>query len=707
MPYSVNYSDNQNKTPITVFDNTVNEDTSLKFPGRNIPGYGQIIAENFLSLVENFASPNEPTNPTEGQIWYNSDPSVSSLLIWDGVSWKAASGVQKSPVRPSIDQSKVGELWVDTVNQQLYVFSGIDWILIGPNFSTGLRSGLVIEQIIDSNDANRVVLTVYVEDRPVVIISKDSFTPKVIIPQFPIIRAGINIADPNPNVIGETSIYQGGLLPKLYGSAIAADGLNVGDQTIPSTTFLRSDKDNVVNAKFNVRNNSGLTIGGDGLLNISTSPTSSKFYNNLDGSAIEFQLPSLGIPSTVLKIQEGKIGINNQTPVEALDISGNIRASGSLVISDTTSTTNLNTGSVRISGGVSIAKNLLVNEQLRVNSSSQMQTITPAETDSYDLGSTLRRWNTIRAKTLIVESIEGILNGSITGNAGTASALQQTTTFNWNSLGDVTANSIEFNGSVGGTTKTFTATISPSFISTKQDVITLNSPQRNYSLKNDVVLLFRPSVSGLLQANRDTFIGDLGIPIGAILPFAGITVPFGFLLCDGSEIIISKYIELFQAIGTTYNGTAPLLGQDTFRLPDLRGRFPLGKDNMDNGEQVQTPTGAIIDGGGGNADRVLGVEADTLGASGGASLYSLSTSNLPQHEHNLQGSTGQKYYAVNPSSAVPLDTGAFLGVGGTTANRVQYLPTSGGITGLTGQPYSVINPFLTISYIIRSGPPVF
>ena len=128
---------------------------------------------------------------------------------------------------------------------------------------------------------------------------------------------------------------------------------------------------------------------------------------------------------------------------------------------------------------------------------------------------------------------------------------------------------------------------------------------------------------------------------------------------------------------------------------------------MDNGEQVQTSTGAVIDGGGGNADRVPGVEADTLGASGGDSLYSLSTSNLPQHEHNLRGSTGQQYYAANPSTAVPVDTGSFLGIGGTTANRVQFLPTTGGITGLTGQPYSVMNPFLTMNYIIRSGPPAF
>ena len=50
MPYIVNFTDNENKSPITVFDNTSSTDTSLTFPGRNVTGYGQIIAENFLVL---------------------------------------------------------------------------------------------------------------------------------------------------------------------------------------------------------------------------------------------------------------------------------------------------------------------------------------------------------------------------------------------------------------------------------------------------------------------------------------------------------------------------------------------------------------------------------------------------------------------------------------------------------------------------------
>lgn len=707
MPYNVNYTDSQNKTAITVFDNTSNTDTSLVFPGRNVTGYGQTIAENFLKLLENFASPTEPVNPTEGQIWYNSDPQIGQLLIWDGVDWKSASGIQKSPVQPGVDQTKVGELWVDTVNQQLYVFSGTDWILVGPNFSTGLRSGLIVEQVEDSTDVNRVILSVYVEDRPIIIISKDSFTPKKIIPQFPSIRAGVNIAAPNPNISAETEIYQGDFLPKLSGVATSADALDVGGVTVAAGRFLRTDIVNNLEAALNIKSDAGLFLGVDSTFNISTSGTSAKFYNNSVGSAIDFQINDSGIPSTVLRIIDGKVGIKTISPTTDFEVNGDTKIDGELIVLDSTPTSNLGNGSVRIAGGVAVAKNVLINDTLQVNSTSFTGDITPQETDRYELGSAIKRWNSIRTKTLYADTIEGVLSGSISGNAGTATSLQQQTTFAM--TGDITAPNFQFNGITGGLIKTYNTSISPAFITTKPRVEELTSPNKSYSESTDIFLVYRPSISGLLQISRDTLVGDLGLPLGAIIPFAGLNVPPGFLLCDGAEVLIAKYESLYNIIGSTYNGAAPLQGavNTTFRLPDLRGRFPLGRDNMDNGEQVLNSLGVPIDGGGGNVDRVEGVDADTLGGDGGSDEYILTTSNLPNHQHNLQGSSGTQYYAARVATGVPPDAGSFLGPGGNTPNQVQYLPSSGGITGLTNEPYPVMNPYLTINYIIRSGRSVF
>lgn len=706
MPYTVNYTDSSQKTPITVFDNTSNTDTSLTFPGRNVTGYGQAIAENFLALLENFASTSAPVNPVEGQVWFNSNPAVASLLIWDGSSWKSASGVQKSPVQPGIDQSKIGELWVDTVNQQLNVFSGSDWVLVGPSFSSGLRSGLRVAELVDSNDISRVVLIVDVEDNPIIIISKDSFTPKEVIPQFSVIRAGINVVSPDSNVLSETAIYAGGFLPKLHGSATSADGLHIAGNTIDASKFLRSDIVNVVDNGINIKSDTGITIGLDSTFSITSSANSVNLYNNFAGSSIDLQSNVSGRPATILRVVNGNVGINTLSPTENFVVTGTSQFNGKLFVSDTTLASDAGTGSTVIAGGMFVAKNAIVNNQLTVNSKSFLQHIVPQSSNTYDLGTPTQRWNSIVTKTVIAETIQGALEGSINGNALTATSLQQQTTFSIS--GDITAPSFQFNGIVGGLAKTFVTSISPGLITSKEDVTTLSIPQKSYSLPDDYVLIYRPTVSGLLKATRDTFVGDLGVPIGTILPFAGNTVPFGYILCDGSEVLIAKYTKLYQVIGSVYNGTSALVGTGTFRLPDLRGRFPLGLDNMDNGIQVSDGS-ATYDAGGGPAGRVPGIDASTLGGTGGNSEFTLSISSLPNHEHSMKGSTGQQYYASRLDTGVPIDTGASLGAGGTTTNQVQYLPTSGGIktTGETNRPYPVMNPHLALNYIIRCGAPVF
>ncbi len=703
MPYTVNFTDRDNKTPITVFDNTSSTDTSLTFPGRNVTGYGQIIAENFLALLENFASADEPVNPIEGQLWYDSTNNV--LMIWDNTSWKAASGIQKGPAEPSVAQSKVGELWVDTTNQQLRIFTGTRWILVGPSESSvdGLRYGPVVEKISDSDNIDRFILTFYIADIPVIVFSKDSFTPKVIISGFDQIRAGINIADPSTE--SEIAQFVGGYLPKLFGTAKNADALNVAGVEIDAGKFLRSDIVNTTDFGINIRSNSGVTVGIDGTFNIGTTSTAAKIYNSAAGSSLDLQTNRNGIPSTILRIVDNRVGINKAVPDEALDVDGNISLTGSLIVTNPTSSTNLNNGAVRVAGGVSITKNLLVGDTLSVTGTSQFANVQPSSTDTYDNGSSTRRWNTVRAKTIIADTIQGILEGNISGNANTATNLKNVTTFQLS--GDVVSPAIQFDGQVGSYTKVFATTLTSNIISGKSE------PFPAVSKKTDYVLTYRASESsgtssGLLKQTRDTFVGDLGVPIGTILPYAGANAPYGYLLCDGSEVERSKYSDLFDVIGTTYNGSTALVGVGTYRLPDLRGRFALGKDNMDNAGTVPLVSGGYVDAGGGTASRVPDVLAQTLGGGAGQSSVTLALSNLPEHSHTLS-STRQDYAAVAVTTAI--DPEATTGLGPTAPGQAQYLKDSGGIkkpTGtVLGTPIGIMNPYLAVNYIIRSGPPAF
>ena len=704
MPYIVRFTDNDNKTPITVFDNTSSTDTSLTFPGRNVTGYGQIVAENFLALLENFASPNQPVNPVEGQLWYDSTNGI--LMLWDNTNWKAASNIQKSATEPSVETSKVGELWVDTTNQQLRIFTGTRWILVGPSESSidGLRYGPAVETIADTDNISRSILLFYIADVPVIIFSKDSFTPKTSIVGFTSIKSGININVPSTS--DDINQFIGGYLPKVYGASTTADALNVSGIEVAAGKFLRSDTVNTTEYGLNVRSNSGITLGIDGTFNISTSTNSAKIYNSSIGSSIDIQTNRNGIPSTILRIIDNKVGINKASPDQPLDVDGNIQTSGSLIVTSTTESTNLSTGSIRTLGGAAIGKNLLVGTNLSVSGITTVTEVLPSTTDTYDSGTTSKRWKTVRAKTVIADEIQGILNGNINGDSNRALSLKNVTTFQL--AGDVISPAIQFDGQVGSYTKIFNTSLTSNIIKSK------NEPIPNRSKKNDYVLVYRSSEEsgtslGLLKETRDTFVGDLGIPIGAILPYAGTSAPYGFLLCDGSEIERTKYPDLYDVIGTIYNGTSPLAGVGTYRLPDLRGRFGLGKDNMDNGISVPNNVGGYVDAGGGTASRVPDTKAQILGADAGQSSVTLTLGNLPDHEHDLQNSGTQYYIARNDTAVNPPAT---TGLGPTAPGQTQYLSTSGYIkkpdpSYTLSTPVGVMNPYLTLNYIIRSGPPLF
>ena len=717
MPYNVKFTD-QDKTDLTVFDLVGNTDTSLVFPGRNSTNYGQVIAENFLHLLENFASSTAPTSPIEGQLWY--DSAAGSLKINDGTGlngWKAASGILKGPTEPSTESSQEGELWIDTANQQLRIFNGTRWILVGPtqSYINGLKYGPSVENIVDTDDILRSVVIFYVEDTPVSIVSKDSFRPKLSIPGYTSIRAGINISSP----LAGTALaneFEGGFLPKLNGVAVTADSLKIPNvlEPVPAARFLRSDTPNSTDFAFNIKSNNGITLGIDQNFNLSNTANGARIYNSFQNSVIDFQINRNGVPDTIIRIQDNRVGINNSAPNQALDVTGNIALSGILLSSNTTNATNLNNGSLRLLGGASVGLNLFVGGNLDVVGSAVTGDLLPKSSNS-NIGNDVNKWNQITTKTIKAENIEGVLVGNIAGKAALAAGLEFTTTFkigttDLNDPSDVESNTITFDGQTGGFSKVFNAKLTSGIIINKPE------PPGRFSKKTDYVLIHRPTapgdpVSGLLKQTRDDFVGDLGLPIGAILPYAGPNPPRGFLLCDGSEIEIAKYPDLWRIIGSIYNGSQPLLGPEgrTFRLPDLRGRFALGRNNMDNNILIQVTSGGVVDSGGGNAadiddptqPRVPGT--DSLAIAGGNSTKSIAVRNLPDHVHDLQADDRQ-FYAVrvdtarSPSS-IPLP-------GPTAVDQAQYLNDSGGIKSAEtlGQRFNVMNPFLTVNYIIRSGP---
>lgn len=149
-------------------------------------------------------------------------------------------------------------------------------------------------------------------------------------------------------------------------------------------------------------------------------------------------------------------------------------------------------------------------------------------------------------------------------------------------------------------------------------------------------------------------------PVGQITMWPTNTAPTGWLLCYGQAVSRSTYATLFALIGTTFGSGD---GSTTFNLPDMRGRSPLGKDNM----------------GGSSANRVTAAAADTIGGSGGAENHTLTTAEIPPHPHPItvtdgSGPTGSNVKVSNTAtSAGTANTGNNTGGGGAHNNMPPYL----------------------------------
>lgn len=95
-------------------------------------------------------------------------------------------------------------------------------------------------------------------------------------------------------------------------------------------------------------------------------------------------------------------------------------------------------------------------------------------------------------------------------------------------------------------------------------------------------------------------------PAGTMIDFAGGTVPFGYLQCNGDVVSRVTFARLFEAIGTVYGAGD---GSTTFKLPDIRGRVAVGSGQGSS------------------------LTNRTTGQTGGAETHALSEAELASHTH--------------------------------------------------------------------------
>ncbi len=690
MAYTINYSDS-NKGTISIEDSTINQATSLDIPGRNTTSYGSVIAESFLHLLENFSNNAAPRNPVQGQLWYDSSTGVNTLKLYDGTGWINASGLKKGNTAPDVASALTGDLWSDTDNNQLYIFTGSGWTLVGPEYSDGLLTGAKPVIVTGKDEINYTVLQIEVGGNPVAIYSTKNFQPKSTIVGFNIIQPGLNLSSAD---IGGAGIG------KYLGTSEKAENLVIGGVSVASSNFLRGDVASTSTEQITISNNKGIQVGQDAIVTLDVQGTSGVITNLTSGAPIDFKVNNLGTQANVIRIDSTeKVGINTLSPAEALDVAGSIQTSNNLIVQGTTDSASIGTGSVKISGGVGIAKKLFVGTDLNVAGTSTTGSVLPSATQTHSLGSSDARWSQVHAVEFRGNLI-GNITGTVTGGAATANKLTSASTFEIS--GDVSSNQITFDGQTGGTTKVFTTQISNTFIADKN----LASLPNN----DDEIIINRISgdETGVFKISQQALVSSVPvIPIGTIVPFGGVSTPAGWLLCDGTEVRIADYLSLYNVIQYQFKDQSQV-ASGFFGLPDFRGRFPLGADNM----------------GGSSANRVTDVNADTVGLGSGVESRAIDVKNLPEHEHDLRSPKGAQFYVILDDSGTQQDADTIVYDAPTGTGAGQARTSSGGVlnrrniaynqnTGIEefetfditelGTPYNVMNPFLTVKYIIYTG----
>ena len=422
MPYIVNTYNGQQIALVP--DGTIDQTTDLKLIGRNYAGFGEILNENLVHLLESFAGATQPPKPVAGQVWFDSANKV--LKFWDGSQYRIAGGAETGRTAPT--GLAKGDFWWEEQGEQLYVFNGEDYILIGPESAGGEGVSQVGIRILkDTLGNDRTVIAFTVQDQVVNLVSKDEFTIDSSINPitgFSAIKKGLNLA---------SKITYPGM--RYWGTAEDADNLG----GIPASQYVLNSGLQQFSDVVSFLNDNGITLGAGGDLKLHITNGDEVNVTNQVGNDIKFNVNTLGAGAVnVAKIENtaflpaqdnsGSIGSLNIKWANgyfydiALDnngaLSGNV--TGNVTGNLTGNSTGTHFGNVQSTVGSSTFNDITVSGTI---TGSLVGTSTTAELVKLDGGAGVAAVTTATANSIVGRDA----NGDITANifSGTATNSNQ------------------------------------------------------------------------------------------------------------------------------------------------------------------------------------------------------------------------------------------------------------------------------------------
>lgn len=259
---------------------------SISLFGPSTTNYGQMVANNFIRLLENSASSQAPTYPIAGQIWWNTATNV--LSYFDGNKFKPCSSSMLGPTPPVSPLD--GDQWWNTGTNQLNIYNGTAWMIIGPGYSKGQGvSGLYNTYITDSSSNQHLVTELLLNGNVSAIISQDSaFSLTANISGITVVQPGINLI--SNSIMNGVSFDSQRLLGATWSAPLSIGSVTPSSGAFTTLNATTSTISNVTLLAGSINATSTLTIGSgnatittnttNGTITISNGPTISASIAN-------------------------------------------------------------------------------------------------------------------------------------------------------------------------------------------------------------------------------------------------------------------------------------------------------------------------------------------------------------------------------------------------------------------------------------------